>query len=495
VKRQDILARARRAAALRKLPAGVLRGLVGSAELRELRRGEVLFEEGTPGEHVYLVLRGSLRVRKDMGEGASALVALRGELEWIGELALEPGEQRSASADAEGPTLLLEIPRVAFTRVLREHPEAAFDLLRFVGSRLRESDRALIDSLRKRTDELLARNERLGDEVRRLRGPDLEAQGLDAFVGTSARARRVRAAAARAARNERPLLLVGEPGTGKQLLAGLIHRTSERSAGPFVLFDCSVFEGATVEAELFGCARGGMPGARRARAGALADAAGGTLYLARLDALSPAAQHGIFRFLEVGEFQRVGETRVREADVRVVAGRELGLGSSRGSPPPAAGLRADLVARLDAQRIDVPPLRSRSEDLALVVSRIAGDMADRLGVAPLRFDPTALRVLQTRELPGNGDDVAAEIERLQATCPPGINLGPADLGSGAPDSPAAHAAIPEHYADAVRTFKIQLIQRALREARGNRARAAQRLGIHRSNLSRMIRDLGLEPRQ
>lgn len=491
MRRQDLLARVRRAPALRRLPVDAVGELVDGAELRELRRGELLFEEGAPGEHVYLVLRGSMRVSKDMGEGASALVALRGELEWLGELALERGERRSATADAEGAALLLEIPRVAFTRMLREHPEAAFDLLRFVSSRLRESDRALVDALRKRTEELLARNERLGEEVRRLRGPELAARSFDAFVGSSALASRVRAAAACAARNERPLLLLGEPGVGKELLAGLIHRASARSAGPFVTFDCSIFQGATVESELFGCARGGLPGASRARTGALEGAQGGTLYLARLDSLPPAAQHGLFRFLEVGEFQRVGETRVRGADVRIIAASELGVFSRPGCEPAVPGVRHDLLARLGTQRIDVPPLRSRPEDLALVVACIAGQMADRLGVAPLHLDPAALRVLATHDLPGNADDVAAEIERLHVACPPGSSVGPAELAAAGGGVPRSSAPPSEHYSDAVRTFKIQLIQHALRESGGNRARAAERLGIHRSNLSRMIRDLGL----
>jgi DNA-binding NtrC family response regulator len=491
VKPQDVIARARRAPALRRIPVAVVSDIVGAAYVRELRRGEVLFEEGTPGEHVYLVLRGSIRVSKDLGEGTSALVALRGELEWIGELALERGERRSATVDAEGPALLLEIPRVAFARVLREHPGAAFDLLRFVGSRLRESDRALIGSLRKRTEDLLARNERLGEEVRRLRRPDLGAHEFDTFVGTSTAAQRVRAAAARAARNERPLLLLGEPGTGKELLAGLVHRASARSAGPFVAFDCSVFEGATVEADLFGYARGGLPGSR-AGPGALERAEGGTLYLSWLDALPSSAQHALFRFLEVGEFQRVGETRVREADVRVVAGSGIDPDSRPRPAPGTSGLRTDLMARFAGPRIDLLPLRSRPSDLALVVGRIAGEAADRLGVAPLQLDPAALRVLQTRDLFGNADDVAAEIERLHVICPPGTTVGPADLGSGSPDSSPRASTVLERYSDAVRAFKIQLIQRALREAGGNRARAAERLGIHRSNLSRMIRELGIQ---
>jgi two-component system response regulator AtoC len=473
----------RRAAVLRRVPIGAVRALIRDADRRDEESGAVLFEEGDPGGSVFLVLRGSVRITKALGEGRSARVALRSGLDWVGELSLKAGEKRSATAVTEAKTRLLEIPTLRFVAVLKEYPEAALDLLHLVSDRLRESDEGLLDALRKRTEELLTANERLGAQVRRLRKAD--DQELEAFVGPSAHAIRIRKAAARAARSSAPVLLVGEPGVGKELLARLVHEASSRGDQSFASIDCGLFDGPIVEAELFGHAKGALPGVRDSKAGAIERADGGSLCLGNLEALPRAAQGLLHRFLELGEFQRVGESRVRQADVRIIASTSIdpALASREGD------LRADLVTRVDLMRIVVPPLRHRRNDVPLLAARMADECAARRGTAPLELAPSALQVLCRYDYPENADELLGEIEGLYAALEPGATVTSRDLSAKFIQGDPSTA---ELYSEAVRAFKAQLITTAVAEAGGHRARAAERLGLHPSNLSRMVRDLELD---
>lgn len=481
--RAEIVSKARKAPALRKVPVAAVRALVAKGRALDAEQGTVLFEEGEAGDRVFLVLRGTVRVSKDLGEGRSALVALRGGGDWIGEMSLRPGEARSATATVDGKARLLEIPTRDFAALLRAHPAGALDLLGLVSERLRESDRGMVDALRKRTDELLVANERLGEQMRRIRAGEDSERGLDAFVGRSAHADRIRKAGVRAARRDTGVLLVGEPGVGKTLLARCIHEASERGEGPFEVLDCSVFESPVLETEIFGHARGALPGLRTAAPGAIERADGGTLYLDRVDALAGPLQGMLYRFLELGEIQRVGESRVRSADVRVLA--SLAERPKAGS----GGLRDDLLARLAVMTIELPPLRKRRNDIALLAARLSERCAAERGVAPLELTPSALRVLSLYDFPENALELRGELEALYEVAEPGSRVTSRELsGKFIQGDPV----IAEHYSEAVRAFKAQLITTAVSESAGHRGRAAKRLGLHPSNLSRMIRDLELD---
>lgn len=475
--------RIRKAAALRRVPIGAVRSLIRESGIREEEAGAVIFREGDPGESVFLVVRGTVKITKALEEGRSAQVAVRGGLDWIGELSLRAGEARSATAIVENRARLLEIPTPRFVALLKAHPEAALDLLHLVSMRLRESDEGLLDALRKRTEELLTANERLGVQVRRLRkGAD---EGVEGFVGPSAHALRIRRAAARAARSRAAVLLVGERGVGKEFLARLIHDASSRSGAPFESIDCSLFEGPIVEAELFGHVRGALPGLRDGKPGVLERAAGGSAYLGNLESLPRSAQGLLHRFLELGEFQRVGESRVRIADVRL-------LGSTSIDPKEAVrdfDLRGDLLARLDLMRILVPPLRHRRNDIPILAETLAEECAARRGVAALSLGPSALRVLSRYDYPENTDELRGELEGLCALLEPGTTVSSRYLSAKFIQGDPATA---EFYSEAVRAFKAQLITTAIVEAGGHRAQAAERLGLHPSNLSRMVRDLELD---
>lgn len=480
---RPVVDRVRKARALRRLPVGAVREVVRNSDIRDEEAGSVLFREGDPGGSVFLIVRGSVKIHKKLDDGRNAQIAVRSGLDWIGELSLKAAETRSATAIVESRTQLLEIRTVRFVALLKAHPEAALDLLHLVSKKLRESDSGLIDSLRKRTDELLTANERLGAQVRRLRAND-DPQ-LQRFVGQSPHAIRIRAAATRAARSTTPVLLSGERGAGKEFLARIIHDASTRAGSPFESFDCSIFSGPIVEAELFGHTRGAFPGARDARPGAVERAGGGSLYLANLEALPHPAQGMLHRFVELGEFQRVGESRVRTAEPRI-------LGSVSVEPAEAIrdhGLREDLAIRLGAMRISLPPLRQRRSDIPVLSMQLAEESAAMRGVAPLHIGPSALHVLSQYDYPDNADELRGEFEWLTAKLEPGSTITSRDLSA---KFVQADPSTSEFYTEAVRAFKAQLITNAIVEEGGHRARAAERLGLHPSNLSRMVRDLELD---
>src|SRR5690606_15964379 len=176
-----------------------------------------------------------------------------------------------------------------------------------------------------------------------------ERSGFEAFVGESEAARRVRHLARRAARSPLPVLLLGETGCGKEILARAIHATSERARGQFVSINCALVSEALLESELFGHARGAFTGAMGAKPGLVEVADGGTLFLDEIGDMPPALQGALLRFLEHGESRRLGETRVRRSDVRIVAATHRDLDAAV-----AAGeFRRDLPYRLDVIRIEI----------------------------------------------------------------------------------------------------------------------------------------------
>jgi transcriptional regulator with PAS, ATPase and Fis domain len=281
------------------------------------------------------------------------------------------------------------------------------------------------------------------------------------------------------------VLLVGETGTGKELLARAIHAASERSQSPFVALNCALFSEALLESELFGHARGAFTGATATKLGLVEAAAGGTLFLDELAEMPRAIQAALLRFLELREFRRLGETELRRADVRIVAAMQLDVDEAIES----GQLRRDLGFRLDVFRIQVPALRERHEDVPELALRIADEVASRLGCEPLSFAPGALDALCRHSFPGNVRELRNEIERLHAMRGAAGVVSADELSQRIRGGDSQNAA---GYAGAVRAFKQQLVRDALARSGGSRSAAARGLGLHPSNLMRMIRELGVD---
>ncbi len=482
MERLELLDRMRSAPVLRAVPLPELGRLAERSEVREFAPGEVLLEDGKPASEVYLVLEGTVAICKGGEETVQRKIATRSDADWLGETgALEAGVS-TATVIAEERVRALVVSRETFLDVVTRHPPAVLDLLRSYISRLRESDARLIDALDARVRTLGSTNRRLERENRRLLVALDERHGFEAFVGSSPAARHVRDVAQRASEGDLPVLLLGETGTGKELLARAIHQEGGRSGHPFVAVNCALLSPQLLESELFGHARGAFTGATKHKLGLVEAASGGTLLLDEVGDMPGAIQAALLRFLECGEFRRLGEVQLRRADVRVIAATNCDFDEAVRT----GAFRADLAYRLDVMRIEIPPLRERGNDVALLASDLVKSVAERLGVPELTLGPTARQALSQVPFPGNVRELQNEIERLYATVPHGSVVSAEDLSPRILTNPSH---IPTRYADAVRAFKSKLVQDALRECDGNRARAAAHLGLHRSNLVRMLRDL------
>jgi transcriptional regulator with PAS, ATPase and Fis domain len=481
----QLLEAVRHVEALRLLPLGALDRMISRSRVQQFPAGSVLIEEGTAADEVLVLLEGRVSVRLALSDQEQRTVAVRRAGELVGEMGLVDELPRSATVRAEGEVGALCVPRLAFLEAVGSHPAAALELVRTLSLRLRESDAAQIEMLRAKAERLASSNQRLSRENRRLRVALDERFGFEQFVGSSAAAEAVRSAARRAAESELPVLVVGETGTGKELVARAIHAASERAARPFLALNCALFSEALLESELFGHVRGAFTGAAATKLGLVEAADGGTLLLDELADMPRPIQAAMLRFLERKEFRRLGETELRHADVRIIAAMQLGVDEALAHER----VRRDLHFRLDVFRIELPPLRERAEDVPELVAHVLDEVARRLGREPLELAPDALEALCRYEFPGNVRELRNEIERLYAMHG---DAGPlhADalserIRTGDPQSAGG-------YAEAVRAFKGKLVREALARCGGSRRAAAQELEVHPSNLVRMIRELGVE---
>jgi psp operon transcriptional activator len=214
--------------------------------------------------------------------------------------------------------------------------------------------------------------------------------------------------ASRAAALNRPVLVIGERGTGKELVAERLHRLSPRWAGPLVTMNCAALPETLIEAELFGHEAGAFTGATKARAGRFEEADGGTLFLDELATLSQGAQERLLRAVEYGEVTRIGSSRALRVDVRIVAATNEHLPGLVDS----GRFRADLLDRLSFEVITLPPLRAREGDTAVLADHFARRMAAELGWAKWPgFAKEARATLETHDWPGNVRELRNVVER------------------------------------------------------------------------------------
>jgi DNA-binding NtrC family response regulator len=340
---------------------------------------------------------------------------------------------------------------------------------------------------------LLRENDKLRETVDRL-------EGSSAIYGNSEAIKSVRELISRVAPTNAPILILGETGTGKELVARAIHRNSPRTAKPFVAINCASLPPSLLESELFGHERGAFTGAERSRAGLFEAAHEGTLFLDEIGEMPHEAQAKLLRVLTDGQVTRIGTTKPRKVDVRVLAATHRELNQLIRDRL----FREDLYYRLAVVPISIPPLRERSEDIPILCQLFLQQASRDLKVPKHEIGREALDRLINYSFPGNIRELRNLIERaciLSRTAeigpesfpiaeePVGTGVGHGEAGKKWFDLLPESLDLREFLSDAEKT----LIERTLKETRGAQAETARRLGLSRSHLAYKLSKYGLKP--
>jgi transcriptional regulator with GAF, ATPase, and Fis domain len=285
-----------------------------------------------------------------------------------------------------------------------------------------------------------------------------------------------------------PVLIQGETGTGKELLARAIYRRSKRAKGPFVVVNCAAIPATLIESELFGCVRGAHSEAHQDRVGLIGAAHRGTLFLDEIGDMPLELQSRLLRVLQSGSFNRLGSAQMETVDVRVVAAtnRDLEQEVEEGN------FRQDLYFRLASVGLNIPPLRERTHDIQLLTDHFLKASSNRIGRRPPHLTGECLAALTSYGFPGNIRELEGEIARLVAISAPGEEVPASALSdrfnrSARNKIKAAGDFPPMSLAE----MEKKLIRKVLDHTNGNRTQAAQILGLSREGLRTKIQRLGV----
>jgi len=327
--------------------------------------------------------------------------------------------------------------------------------------------------------------ENLREENWRLHG---ELESADrSMIGQSPAIQDLIRTAQQAAASNATVLLRGESGTGKEILARAIHRWSARRDGPLVIVNCVALSEELLESELFGHEKGAFTGAHQRKRGKVELADGGTLFLDEVGDIRPSLQAKLLRLLQEHEFERVGGTRPLRVDARFIAATNSDLEQAMKQ----GTFRQDLYYRLNVVSLFLPPLRARKEDIDVLAPHFVAKYCAELKRRPATISPAALDLLRQHDWPGNVRELENAIERA-VVLSTGSEIGPRDLPiAPSPVEEESDGTSDSSFRQVVLNFKRDLLRSALAQAGGNQTRAAEALGLQRTYLSRLLKELGL----
>ena len=347
-----------------------------------------------------------------------------------------------------------------------------------------------LDRLRLLIEKALDRARTL-DEITMLRRRVKDVWGMGRLIGRSAPMQEVHRLIEQAAATSAPVLIHGETGTGKELVARTLHDLSTRAAGPFVAVNCAAMPETLLESEIFGHERGAFTDARDRREGCFELAHGGTLLLDEVAEMAPGTQAKFLRVLEEGAFRRLGGKTEIKVDVRVVA--------ATNKDPIAAmkdgAFREDLYYRLNVFTLAVPPLRQRAEDIPLIVTGFIEEFNGKYDKSITGADDATLKILMAHAWPGNVRELRNVVERAFISCegdvltpkylPTTSPVAATTAWSGDPDALTVPIGLP------LREVEKQFVLRTLAAENNNKTRAADRLAISTKTLHNMLQRWGL----
>jgi len=338
------------------------------------------------------------------------------------------------------------------------------------------TDRELLAAVRRVLDKLRLRQEAATWSIPR-------AEFAHGLIGESPAMQKVFASIRKASSTSATVLITGESGSGKELVARAIHYSSDRASAPFVPVNCGGIPESLLESELFGYVKGAFTGAHESRAGFFQTADGGTVFLDEIGETSIAMQVKLLRVLQDKEVRMVGDSRARTVDVRIIAATNKDLQSLIQSRV----FREELYYRINVVTIEVPPLRARGGDIPLLVRHFAEKFASELGKAVPRFSEKAMEALQNYAWPGNVRELENAIQRIVVMNDEQIIDIP-DLPPFARFSALRTVGVNRALAE----VEADHIRNVLANVAGNRTHAAQVLGIDRKTLRKKIAQYGLD---
>ncbi|QOX77975.1 sigma-54-dependent Fis family transcriptional regulator [Trichlorobacter lovleyi] len=339
----------------------------------------------------------------------------------------------------------------------------------------------IIEELRATEIQLRTAREQLARENSSLKKNLRRSFPFSSILGTSPQIRELIGKAERVADSRLSVIITGETGTGKELFAKAIHFNSPRSAKPFVAVNCSAIPETIFESEMFGIEKGVATGVE-ARIGKIQQAQGGTLFLDEVGEMPLQLQAKLLRVLEERTLERVGSRTAIAVDLRIIAAtnRDLAKEIAKGS------FREDLYYRLNGVTLRIPPLRERKGDIDLIARQFLEKWGRSCGRPPMRIAKEALERLRSYAWPGNVRELDNEIERAVALAYGDI-ITSGDLSEVLQQAPAASGG-----RSLLKDSEKQLIEQALKEAKGNKTQAAERLGMSREGLRKKLKRLGME---